>query len=90
LRPSHQEGPGLISGETRPPDRLRPCRSAPAGAYRPPPAPAGALCFPLHPLHPLHLLHPLRSSQPARSLHLWRLQCPPSPRGGRQRGGFGL
>ncbi len=36
------EGPGLISGETRPPDRLRPCRSAPVGAFRPPPAPTGA------------------------------------------------
>ena len=27
LRPSQREGPGLISGETRPLDRLRPCRS---------------------------------------------------------------
>ena len=27
LRPSRREGPGLISGETRPLDRLRPCRS---------------------------------------------------------------
>jgi hypothetical protein len=27
LRPSQCEGPGLISGETRPLDRLRPCRS---------------------------------------------------------------
>jgi hypothetical protein len=42
LRPSQREGPGLISGETRPPDRLRPCRSAPAGVFWPPPAPAGA------------------------------------------------
>ena len=43
LRPSQRKGPGLISGETRPLDRLRPCRSAPAGAFRPPPALAGAI-----------------------------------------------
>src|SRR5579875_2512027 len=39
-------GPGLISGEARTPDRLRPCRSAPAGASWPPPAPAGAIVVP--------------------------------------------
>ena len=43
LRPSQRKGPGLISGETRPLDRLRPCRSAPAGAFWPPPALAGAI-----------------------------------------------
>src|SRR5580704_747201 len=41
--PVNVKGPGLISGETRPLDRLRPCRSAPAGASRPPPALAGAI-----------------------------------------------
>jgi hypothetical protein len=45
LRPSQREGPGLISGETRPQDRLRPCRSAPADVFRPPPASAGATSF---------------------------------------------
>src|ERR1039458_3891667 len=42
LRPSQREGPGLISGEARPPGRLRPCRAAPAGASRPPTPPARA------------------------------------------------
>src|SRR6266571_1800307 len=46
LRPSQRKGPGLISGEARPLDRLRPCRSAPAGVFRPPPAPAGATLLP--------------------------------------------